>query len=117
MLRWMNFGVAAVLVSSMGVFLGGCGSFSFYKSADKTIIGNNTGGIVPEAVTSEAEQVAAAQAHCAQYNSQMRITSRPSETGGRMIFVCEPPGTPPPPGAAAAASDEPPPGVRVKKKQ
>lgn len=116
MLRWMNFGVAAALVSSMGVFLGGCGSFSFYKSADKTIIGNNTGGIVPEAVTSEAEQVAAAQAHCAQYNSQMRITSRPSETGGRMIFVCEPPGTPPP-GAAAAASDEPPPGVRVKKKQ
>jgi hypothetical protein len=114
MLRWVSFGVVAALMSLTS---GGCSSFSFYKSADKTIIGNNTGGIVPQAVTSEQEQVAAAQAHCAQYNSQMRVTSRPAEAGGRLVFVCEPPGTPPPPGSAAAMSDEPPPGVRTKKKQ
>jgi hypothetical protein len=113
MLRWVSFGLAAL----MATFMSGCGSFSFYKAADKTIIGNNTGGIVPEAVTSEADQIAAAQAHCAQYNSQMRVTARPSEAGGRMVFVCEPPGTPPPPGSAAATSDEPLPGVRTKKRQ
>jgi hypothetical protein len=114
MLRWVSFGLTAAF---MGTFLGGCGSFSFYKSADKTVIGNNTGGIVPAAVPTEQEQIAAAQAHCAIYNSQMRVTSRSSEAGGRLIFVCEPPGTPPPPGTAAAMSDEPPPGVRTKKRQ
>lgn len=110
MLRWLSLGLIAAL-------LGGCNSFSFYTSTSKEINGNNTGGIVPSTVTSEQEQVAAAQAHCAKYQSQMRITARPSETGGRLIFVCEPPGTPPPPGAAAVTSDEPPPGVRVKKRQ
>jgi hypothetical protein len=110
MLRWLSLGLIAAL-------LGGCTSFSFWSSTSKEINGNNTGGIVPATVTSEAEQTAAAQAHCAKYNSQMRVTTRPTEAGGKMVFVCEPPGTPPPPGAAAATSDEPPPGVRVKKRQ
>lgn len=110
MLRWLSLGLIAAL-------LGGCASFSFWSNTSKEINGNNTGGIVPATVTSEQEQVAAAQAHCATYSSQMRVTARPSETGGKLVFVCEPPGTPPPPGAAAATSDEPPPGVRVKKRQ
>ncbi len=114
MLRWASFGLIAAL---MGAAMGGCSSFTFYTNTSKDINGNNTGGIVPATVTSEQEQVAAAQAHCAKYNGQMRVTARPSETGGKLVFVCEAPGTPPPPGAAAAASDEPPPGVRTKKKQ
>ena len=97
----------------------GCTASGFSWTSSKAINGNNTGGIVPEAVTNENEQIEMARQHCAQYSKQMRVTARPSETAGRLIFVCEAPGTPPPPGAApppSSGQDELPPGVRMKKK-
>jgi hypothetical protein len=114
MFRW-------VVLASMAALLGGCSSFSFYTSSSKAINGNNTGGIVPPTVTNEADQIRDAQAHCAQYNKQMRVTARASETGGKMIFVCEAPGTPPPPVASTGApppsgQGDLPPGVKMKKK-
>jgi hypothetical protein len=60
-----------------------------------------------------------ARQHCAQYSKQMRITAFPKDTGGRLIFVCEAPGTPPPAGTATASNagaGSLPPGVRMKKK-
>lgn len=116
MFRW-------VVLAWMAALLCGCSSFSFFSSSNKAINGNNTGGIVPPTVTDENEAIRAAQAHCAQYSKQMRVTARASETGGKMIFVCEAPGTPPPPGASTGAPPPPssgqgelPPGVKMKKR-
>ena len=98
----------------------GCSASGFSWTSNKSINGNNTGGIVPEAVTNENEQMEMARVHCQQYSKQMRVTARPSETGGKMIFVCEVPGTAPPSAAAAPSSSQQgdlPPGVRMKKKQ
>ena len=97
----------------------GCTASGFSWTSNKSINGNNTGGIVPEAVTNENEQMEMARQHCAQYSKQMRVTALPKDTGGKMIFVCEAPGTPPPPGATPQPSSgqgELPPGVRMKKK-
>jgi hypothetical protein len=104
------------LVAFAGLAAAGCTASGFSWTSSKAINGNNTGGIVPAAVTDENEQMQMARAHCAQYSKQMRVTARPSETSGKLIFVCEAPGTPPPPGAEP--SSEPgqlPPGVRMKK--
>jgi hypothetical protein len=112
MFRW-------VVLAWMAALLGGCSSFSFYTSSSKAINGNNTGGIVPPTVTDENEQIRDAQAHCAQYHKQMRVTARPTEAGGKMVFVCEAPGTPPPASEApppSSGSGDLPPGVRLKKK-
>jgi hypothetical protein len=97
----------------------GCTASGFSWTSNKAVNGNNTGGIVPEAVTNEAEQNELARAHCAQYNKVVRVTALPKDTGGRLIFVCEAPGTPPPPGAQAPSSQPGnlPPGVRMKKQQ
>ncbi|GEM_PF-5796019 len=112
MVAWrIVFIVAAVLAAA------GCTASGFSWTSNKAINGNNTGGIVPEAVTNENEQMEMARAHCAQYSKQMRVTARPSETSGKLIFVCEAPGTPPPPGAQTPSSEpgQLPPGVRMKK--
>lgn len=110
MLRWIVMGVMAAL-------LGGCSSFAFYTSSSKAINGNNTGGIVPATVIDENEQMRDAQAHCTQYSKVVRVTARPADTGGKLIFVCEAPGTPPPANASTPQSDPSlPPGVRAKKK-
>jgi len=109
MSRWIALGTAVLL-------LGGCNSVPGYVSSSKAINGNNTGGIVPATVTSETEQNEMARAHCTQYSKQMRVTARPADTGGKLIFVCEAPGTAPPPGAAPPQSDPSlPPGVRTKR--
>lgn len=110
MLRWVIVCVTAVLL------LGGCNSFPGYVSSSKAINGNNSGGIVPATVTDENEQGSAAQAHCQQYSKQMRVTARPADTGGKLIFVCEAPGTPPPGAATPQADPSLPPGVRSKKR-
>jgi hypothetical protein len=106
-----------VLIAAAGIASGCASGFSW--TSNRSINGNNTGGIVPEAVTNENDQMEMARAHCAQYDKQMRVTARPSETGGKLIFVCERPGTPPPSGAAPPPSSgqgELPPDVRMKKK-
>jgi hypothetical protein len=111
-------GWRVVLIGLAGV-AAGCSASGFSWTSNKSINGNNTGGIVPEAVTNENEQMEMARAHCQQYSKQMRVTALPKDTGGKLIFVCEVPGTAPPPGAAPASSGqgELPPGVRTKKKQ
>lgn len=88
MLRWILLGVAAVALS-------GCTSFSW--NANKAVLGNSTGGIVPEAVTSETEAVEIARKHCAQYGTMPRVTATHAQAGGELIFVCEKPGQTPPP--------------------
>ncbi len=111
MLRWIALGMLAGTLCA-------CNSFTFYTSSNKAINGNSTGGIVPATVTDENDQVRDATAHCQQYNKQLRVTARPQDTGGKLIFVCEAPGTPLPPAAAPPPSDQGdlPPGVRMKKK-
>jgi hypothetical protein len=105
-----------VLIAAAGL-ASGCTASGFTWPSIKAINGNNTGGIVPAAVTSETEQTEMARQHCAQYSKQMRITAFPKDTGGRLIFVCEAPGTPPPPGAAPPSGEgQLPPGVRMKKR-
>jgi hypothetical protein len=105
-----------VLIAAAGI-VSGCTASGFTWTSNKAINGNNTGGIVPAAVTSETEQTEMARAHCAQYSKQMRITAFPKDTGGRLIFVCEAPGTPPPPGAVPPSGEgQLPPGVRMKKR-
>jgi hypothetical protein len=56
--------------------------------------GNESGGIIPDTIKSEPEQVQAAKDFCAQYGKVSRVTARPGEASGRLIFVCE--STPPP---------------------
>jgi hypothetical protein len=107
-----------IFIVAAGLVLAGCSSSGMSWTSNKAVNGNNTGGIVPEAVTSEAEQNEMARAHCAQYSKVVRVTALPKDTGGKLIFVCEAPGAPPPPGAAAPQSDPSlPPGVRTKKRQ
>jgi hypothetical protein len=54
------------------------------------IQGNQSGGIVPETIKSEQEQIAAASQFCAQYNKTARVTAAQTEASGRLIFVCDP---------------------------
>lgn len=96
MRRWLVAGTAVLALT-----LGGCASFSW--KADKTIAGNNTGGIVPAAVRTQAEADEAARAHCAQYHLVARITATQAEAGGKTVFVCEKPGLAPPPNAPVAS--------------
>lgn len=53
------------------------------------IQGNQTGGIVPDTIKSEQEQLAAASAFCAQFNKTARVTASQAEASGRLIFVCD----------------------------
>jgi hypothetical protein len=112
-----------VLLIAVAGIASGCTASGFSWTSSKAINGNNTGGIVPAAVANENEQMEMARVHCAQYSKQMRVTARPSETAGRLIFVCEAPGTPPPQGTSGGAAPpassgqgDLPPGVRMKKK-
>jgi hypothetical protein len=78
MLRWAVF--AAALAG-----LAGC-------SDSNKIQGNETGGIVPKIVSSDADAAAAAQEYCKQYNRTARITANKADAGGTTIFVCVAPG-------------------------
>jgi len=53
------------------------------------IQGNQSGGIVPDTIKNENDQIASANAFCAQYNKTARVTATQAEASGRLIFVCE----------------------------
>jgi hypothetical protein len=114
---------AMFCLAAMGL-VAGCSTFSW--SSNKSVNGNSTGGIVPSTVKSDSEQVELANQHCAKYSKVVRITARPQDTGGRLIFVCEAPGTPPPPPDPSAKpvpawhlprAEELPPDAKTTKKQ
>ena len=78
MLRW------AVIAAALAV-LAGC-------SDSNKIQGNETGGIVPKIISSDAAAEAAAQDYCKQYGRVARITAKGNDAGGTTIFVCLAPG-------------------------
>jgi hypothetical protein len=78
MLRW------AVIAAALAV-LAGC-------TDSNKIQGNETGGIVPKIITSDAAAEAAAQDYCKQYGRTARITARGADAGGTNVFVCLAPG-------------------------
>lgn len=88
MRRWILLGVLAVAL---------CGCSTFSWTSNKSVLGNRSGGIVPKAVTNAAEANQLAREHCAQYSLVPRVTAAQSETGGKLVFVCERPGQAPPP--------------------
>ena len=113
MLSWRIVFVAAAAAAAAG-----CTATGVTWTSNKAVNGNNTGGIVPNTVKDENEQMEMARKHCAQYSKVVRVTALPKDTGGRLIFVCEKPGEAPPPGAAAPQADPSlPPGVHLKKQQ
>jgi len=79
MLRWLP----AVLLA--GLALAGCAD-------SNKIQGNETGGIVPTAIKSDADAAAAAQDYCKQYNRVAKITAKGNDAGGTTVFVCLAPG-------------------------
>jgi hypothetical protein len=78
MLRWV---VLAVVLAG----LVGC-------TGSNKIQGNETGGIVPKIVSSDADAAAAAADYCKQYGRAPRITATRAEAGGTTVFVCLAPG-------------------------
>jgi len=78
MLRWM--------VPALVLALAACSS-----DANK-IQGNETGGIVPAIVKSDAAAAQAAQEFCQQYNRSARITAKGNDAGGTTVFICLAPG-------------------------
>ena len=56
------------------------------------IQGNETGGIVPAVIRSDADAAAAAQDFCRQYNRSAKITAKGNDAGGTTVFVCLAPG-------------------------
>ena len=79
MLRWI---VAASVAGLAG--LAGC-------TDSNKIQGNETGGIVPASIKSDAA-TAAAHDYCKQYNRVAKVTATGSEAGGTTVFVCLAPG-------------------------
>jgi hypothetical protein len=78
MLRWAV--IAAALAG-----LAGC-------TDSNKIQGNETGGIVPSIIKSDAAAEAAAQDYCKQYGRTARITAKGNDAGGTTIFICLAPG-------------------------
>ena len=78
MLRWAV--IAAALAG-----LAGC-------TDSNKIQGNETGGIVPKIISSDADAAAAAQEYCKQYGRTARITANHADAGGTTVFVCLGPG-------------------------
>jgi uncharacterized lipoprotein YehR (DUF1307 family) len=77
MLRWIAFSTLVLAVTACGT------------SDSNKIQGNQSGGIVPTTIKNEPDQIAAANAFCAQYNKTARVTAAQAEASGRLIFVCE----------------------------
>jgi hypothetical protein len=78
MLRW------AVIAAALAV-LAGCAD-------SNKIQGNETGGIVPAVIKSNADAGAAAQDFCKAYGRTARVTAQGSDAGGTTVFVCLAPG-------------------------
>jgi hypothetical protein len=78
MLRW-------ALVAAAFAGLIGC-------TDSNKIQGNETGGIVPRVITSDAAAEAAAQDYCKAYGRVARITAKGNDAGGTTVFVCLAPG-------------------------
>ncbi len=98
----------AALLSLAAILLASCGGS---LSTRKDIEGNNTGGVIPPALSKGKDAQGLADAHCAKYGHRARITFSGAEAGGDVVFVCETalgpammttqPATPPPPAAPA----------------
>ena len=78
MLRW------TVMAAALAV-LAGCADSS-------KIQGNETGGIVPAIIKSDADAAAAAQDYCKAYGRTARITAKGADAGGSTVFICLAPG-------------------------
>jgi hypothetical protein len=78
MLRWAR-------VAALFAVMAGC-------TDSNKIQGNETGGIVPSIVRTNAEAAAAAQDYCKQYGRTAKITAQGSDAGGTTVFVCLAPG-------------------------
>ncbi len=87
-------GVLRILPLALSAALAGCANLN---QAPDTIVGNNTGGVIPPkmAATQNVESLAAA--HCQKWGSVARITFSAAQTGGEAVFVCEKPGQSPAP--------------------
>lgn len=77
----------AALLSVTAILLASCGGGSF--TTRKDIEGNNTGGVIPPALTKGKNAQGLADAHCTKYGSKARITFSGAEAGGDVVFVCE----------------------------
>ena len=77
----------AALLSLTAILLASCGGGSF--STRKDIEGNNTGGVIPPALSKGKDAQGLADAHCAKYGHRARITFSGAEAGGDVVFVCE----------------------------
>ena len=97
----------AALISLTAILLASCGGS---LSTRKDIEGNNTGGVIPPALSKGKNAQGLADAHCAKYGHRARITFSGAEAGGDVVFVCETASGPammatqPPAAAAPAAS-------------
>ena len=68
----------------LGAIVGACGTYT-----RKEIEGNSTGGVIPPALVASGNTQAAANAHCAKWNTTARITFSGADAGGDTVFVCE----------------------------
>ena len=75
---------AAFALSLLSAILGACGAYT-----RKEIEGNSTGGVIPPALVAGGNTQAAANAHCAKWNTTARITFSGADAGGDTVFVCE----------------------------
>ena len=75
-----------VSLAMLGGMLAACAGA---LDARKTIEGNSTGGLIPPAALAGKDPLALANAHCARWNSNARITFSGADAGGDVIFICE----------------------------
>ena len=77
----------AALLAVTAILLASCGGGSYTTRTD--IEGNNTGGVIPPALSKGKDAQTLADAHCAKYGNRARITFSGAEAGGDVVFVCE----------------------------
>jgi hypothetical protein len=80
----MRFFRATFVLLLFSAVVGACGGY-----VRKEIEGNSTGGVIPPALVASGNTQAAANAHCAKWNTTARITFSGAEAGGDTVFVCE----------------------------
>lgn len=73
----------------VAAIVAGCANLN---QAPDTLVGNNTGGVIPPKMAATQNVDSLAAAHCAKWNLTARITFPASQTGGEAVFVCEQPG-------------------------
>jgi hypothetical protein len=80
----MRFFRATFVLLLFSAVVGACGGY-----VRKEIEGNSTGGVIPPALVASGNTQAAANAHCAKWNTTARITFSGADAGGDTVFVCE----------------------------